>query len=89
LQVLEKDGQNIKALYRRAQAYLKRQDFVEAEQDIKAALALNPANSELRKLHQDWKRASAEYAKKEKRIFGNIFEKMAKAEVSKSDAEHS
>eukprot|EP00884_Botryococcus_braunii_P020782 jgi/Botrbrau1/7388/Bobra.0316s0031.2 len=80
--VLEKDSQNVKALYRRAQAYLGRQDFVEAEQDIKAALTLDPASRDLRSLHQQWKRASAEYAKKEKQIFGNIFEKMARAKVS-------
>ena len=39
LQVLESDGANVKALYRRAQAWLATADFVEAEQDIRAGLA--------------------------------------------------
>lgn len=82
LQVLEKDSQNVKALYRRAQAYLARQDLVEAEQDIKAALVVDPASRDVRVLHQQWKRASAEYAKKEKQIFGNIFDKLSKKKVS-------
>lgn len=37
-QVLERDGGNLKALYRRAQAYLATGDFLEAEQDIRKAL---------------------------------------------------
>ncbi|GAB4815844.1 hypothetical protein N2152v2_002890 [Parachlorella kessleri] len=38
--VLEADSSNLKALYRRAQAYLATGDFVEAEMDIKAGLVL-------------------------------------------------
>jgi hypothetical protein len=37
--VLEGDSGNLKALYRRAQAYLATADFVEAELDIKRGLA--------------------------------------------------
>ncbi len=37
-QVLETEPSNVKALYRRAQAHLAQQDFVEAELDIRAAL---------------------------------------------------
>ena len=32
----------MKGLYRRAQAHLAQQDFVEAEMDIKAALQVHP-----------------------------------------------
>ena len=42
IQVLESDPSNVKALYRRAQAYLGLQDFVEAQVDIKAALQVRP-----------------------------------------------
>ena len=42
VQVLDHDGSNVKALYRRAQAHLALQDVVEAEADIKAALAAEP-----------------------------------------------
>lgn len=39
-QVLEAESGNLKALYRRAQAYLASGDFVEAEMDIKQGLML-------------------------------------------------
>lgn len=38
-QVLEADGSNPKALYRRAQAWLATADFTEAELDIRRGLA--------------------------------------------------
>ena len=38
LQVLDKSSRNTKALYRRAQAHMAAEDYVEAEVDIKAAL---------------------------------------------------
>lgn len=71
----------MKALYRRAQAYLARQDFIEARQDIKAALDVDKANRDVQSLYRQWKQASAEYSKKEKQIYGNIFG-TAKAQVS-------
>ena len=43
-QVLDKNGSNVKARFRRAQALMGTQDYVEAEEDIKAALALEPTN---------------------------------------------
>ncbi len=36
--MLERDGGNLKALYRRAQAYLATADYLEAEQDIRKGL---------------------------------------------------
>lgn len=36
--MLERDGGNLKALYRRAQAYMATADYVEAEQDIRKGL---------------------------------------------------
>lgn len=43
-QVLEQDPLNIKALYRRCQAYLKTSDLEKAEADIKRALNIDPNN---------------------------------------------
>ncbi len=85
-QVLEKEPSHCKALYRRAQAYLAQSDYIEAEQDIKKALQAEPANPGVRALHAQWKRAYAEHSKKEKKIFGNIFEKMAKADAKEQKA---
>uniref|UniRef100_A0A453RM24 Uncharacterized protein n=1 Tax=Aegilops tauschii subsp. strangulata TaxID=200361 RepID=A0A453RM24_AEGTS len=43
--VLELDSQNVKALYRRAQAYTQLADLELAEVDIKKALEIDPENS--------------------------------------------
>lgn len=42
--VLEIDGRNVKALYRRAQAYIQLVDLDLAEVDIKKALEIDPDN---------------------------------------------
>lgn len=44
LQVLEKDPDNVKALFRRAQAYMMTQDYIEAKQDLDLALRAEPTN---------------------------------------------
>jgi FK506-binding protein 4/5 len=43
-QVLELDSQNVKALYRRVQAYIQLADLELAEADIKKALEIDPDN---------------------------------------------
>ncbi|GAB2288797.1 70 kDa peptidyl-prolyl isomerase [Dionaea muscipula] len=42
--VLEQDSRNVKALYRRAQAYIEQADLELAEYDIKKALEIDPNN---------------------------------------------
>lgn len=44
MQVLELDSRNVKALYRRAQAYIQLVDLDLAELDIKKALEIDPDN---------------------------------------------
>ena len=44
MQVLEKDPGNVKALFRRAQAYMLTQDYIEAKQDLDLALRPEPTN---------------------------------------------
>lgn len=44
LQVLEVDSKNVKALYRRAQAYIEKADLDQAESDLKRALEIDPRN---------------------------------------------
>jgi FK506-binding protein 4/5 len=44
VQVLELDGKNVKALYRRAQAYIQLVDLDLADIDIKRALEIDPDN---------------------------------------------
>lgn len=43
-QVLEIDPFNVKALYRRSQAYKQVSEFEKAEADIKTALTIDPNN---------------------------------------------
>lgn len=44
VQVLEAESRNVKALYRRAQAYIQLADLDLAEFDIKKALEIDPGN---------------------------------------------
>ena len=44
MQVLEKDPDNVKALFRRAQAYMMTQDYIEAKQDLGLAIKSEPSN---------------------------------------------
>lgn len=44
MQVLELESRNVKALYRRAQAYIQLADLDLAEFDIKKALEIDPNN---------------------------------------------
>lgn len=41
---MEKDPDNVKALFRRAQAYMMTQDYIEAKQDLSLAIKSEPAN---------------------------------------------
>ena len=43
-QVLELDQLNVKALFRRSQAYLKMSELEKANDDIKRALVIDPDN---------------------------------------------
>lgn len=44
MQVLELESTNVKALYRRAQAYIELADLELAELDVKKALEIDPDN---------------------------------------------
>lgn len=44
MQVLEKDLSNVKALFRRAQAHMAAQDYIEARQDLDLAIRVDPSN---------------------------------------------
>ncbi|CAI0561170.1 unnamed protein product [Linum tenue] len=69
--VLEMDSRNVKALYRRAQAYIQLADLELAEFDIKKALEIDPNNRTL-------KEKMREYNKKDAKFYGNMFAKMNK-----------
>ncbi|XP_052186313.1 peptidyl-prolyl cis-trans isomerase FKBP62-like [Diospyros lotus] len=75
--VLELDGRNVKALYRRAQAYINLADLDLAEFDIKKALEIEPDNRDVKLEHKILKEKMKEYNKKDAKFYGNMFAKMS------------
>ncbi|MCL7034530.1 hypothetical protein MKW94_011485 [Papaver nudicaule] len=82
--VLEIESQNVKALYRRAQAYINLVDFDLAELDIKKALEIDPNNRDVKLEYKVLKEKVKEYNKKDAKFFGNIFAKMSKSDPADS-----
>ncbi|MED6124398.1 hypothetical protein PIB30_058576 [Stylosanthes scabra] len=75
--VLEQDPLNVKALYRRCQAYLKTSDLEKAEVDIKRALIIDPNNREIKVEYKELKLKQKEYNKYESNIFSTMFSSMS------------
>ncbi|XP_042476761.1 peptidyl-prolyl cis-trans isomerase FKBP62-like [Macadamia integrifolia] len=78
--VLDLDSRNVKALYRRAQAYIQLVDLELAELDIKKALEIDPDNRDVKLEYKVLKEKVKEYNKKDAKFYGNIFAKMSKLE---------
>ncbi|THU51217.1 hypothetical protein C4D60_Mb06t28670 [Musa balbisiana] len=78
--VLDIDGTNVKALYRRAQAYMHLCDLDLAEQDIKKALEIDPDNRDVKMEYKILKEKVKEYNKKDAKFYSNIFAKLSKLE---------
>ncbi|CAK8578440.1 unnamed protein product [Lathyrus sativus] len=82
--VLELDSRNVKALYRRAQAYIHLVDLDLAEMDIKKALEIDPNNRDVKIEYKILKDKVREYNKKDAQFYGNIFAKMNKVEQART-----
>ncbi|KAF8016238.1 hypothetical protein BT93_H1674 [Corymbia citriodora subsp. variegata] len=82
--VLEADGRNVKALYRRAQAYIQLVDLDLAEQDIKKALEIDPNNRDVKLEYKTLREKVREYNKKDAQFYGNMFAKMNKLERART-----
>ncbi|XP_059447408.1 peptidyl-prolyl cis-trans isomerase FKBP62-like [Corylus avellana] len=82
--VLEHDSRNVKALYRRAQAYMQLVDLDLAELDIKKALEIDPNNRDVKLEYKTLKEKVREYNKKDAQFYGSIFAKMNKYEQARS-----
>ncbi|KAF5954610.1 hypothetical protein HYC85_007466 [Camellia sinensis] len=78
--VLELESKNVKALYRRAQAYINLADLDLAELDIKKALEIDPNNRDVKLEYKALKEKLKEYNKKEAKFYGNMFAKLNKLE---------
>ncbi|KAK2406123.1 70 kDa peptidyl-prolyl isomerase [Trifolium repens] len=76
--VLELESTNVKALYRRAQAYIQLADLDLAEFDIKKALEIDPNNRDVKLEYKTLKEKMKEINKKDAQFYGNMFSKMKK-----------
>nr|BAE99990.1 peptidylprolyl isomerase [Arabidopsis thaliana] len=74
--VLEMDSRNVKAMYRRAHAYLETADLDLAELDIKKALEIDPDNKEVKIEYKKLKEKVKEYNKKDAKFYSNMLSKM-------------
>nr|GME18553.1 Peptidyl-prolyl cis-trans isomerase FKBP65 [Ipomoea batatas] len=83
-EVLEIDPRNVKALYRRAQAYMHLVELDLAELDIKKALEIDPDNRDVKLEYKVLKDKIKEYDKKDAQFYGNIIAKMSKLEEAES-----
>jgi FK506-binding protein 4/5 len=80
--VLELESLNVKALFRRAQAYIETLDLDLAEVDIKKALEIDPQNREVRLEYKVLKQKQVEQNKKEAKLYGNMFSRLNKLEAT-------
>jgi len=78
--VLELESTNVKALYRRAQAYTELVDLELAELDIKKALEIDPNNRDVKIAYKALKDKLREYNKRDAKFYGNMFAKWRKLE---------
>ncbi|XP_077250245.1 peptidyl-prolyl cis-trans isomerase FKBP62-like [Tasmannia lanceolata] len=83
--VLEIESGNVKALYRRAQAYIQLADLDLAEIDIKKALEIDPDNKDVKLEYRTLKEKMKEHNKKEAKFYGNMFARMSKLEQLESN----
>lgn len=78
LKVLDCDCHNVKALYRRAQAYMEIADLILAELDIKKAIEADPQNREVKLLQKSLKQLQAESNKRDAKFYANMFARVTK-----------
>jgi FK506-binding protein 4/5 len=87
IQVLEVEPQNVKALYRRGQAYVETLDLDLAEWDYKKALELDPQSRDVRSAYKTLKQKQVEQNKKEAKMYSNMFARLSKLEADEKKAE--
>ncbi|EXC36632.1 Peptidyl-prolyl cis-trans isomerase FKBP65 [Morus notabilis] len=71
--VLDVEFHNVKALYRRAQAYMGNADLILAELDIKKALEADPENREVKLIQRNLKQLQVESNKRDAKLYANMF----------------
>merc|ERR1711879_21855 len=79
--VLKDDGQNVKAVFRKAQAELHLQNFLECIQDCKRVVQLDPQNKDARALLKKAQAGQKEEDKKSKGLFANMCKALGKGPI--------
>nr|GMD89177.1 peptidyl-prolyl cis-trans isomerase FKBP62-like isoform X1 [Ipomoea batatas] len=74
--VLSIEWSNVKALYRRAQAYMKTNDLHLAELDIKRSLEIDPQNREVKLMQKNLKQLQVESNKRDANLYTTMFARM-------------
>ncbi|KAL5777574.1 hypothetical protein ACOSP7_010500 [Xanthoceras sorbifolium] len=74
--VLEYEFHNVKALYRRAQAYIEIADVISAELDIRKANEADPQNREVKLLQKKLKQLQTESNKRDAKLYGNMLARL-------------
>ncbi|KAL2505699.1 Tetratricopeptide repeat (TPR)-like superfamily protein [Abeliophyllum distichum] len=74
--VLDVESCNVKALYRRAQAYMKVAELHLAELDIKKALEVDPQNREVKSIQKNLKKLLAESNRRDAKLYTAMFSRM-------------
>lgn len=84
LQVIELDSSNEKALYRRGEARLLKNEFSLALRDFGRVLEVNPKNRAARTQISVCKRKIREHHEMDKRTYANMFQKFAERDAKVS-----
>merc|ERR1712039_66489 len=79
--VLKEDTQNVKAIYRRAQAELGLKNFLDCIKDCKKVVELDPPNKEARALLKQAQAGQKEEDKKAKGLFANMCKALGKGPI--------
>lgn len=74
--VLDVESCNVKALYRRVQAYMEVGELHLAELDIKKALEVDPLNRELKLIQKNLKKLLAESIRRDSKLYSAMFSRM-------------
>jgi FK506-binding protein 4/5 len=74
--VLEKQPQCVKALFRKSQAHTNLGDYIEAQQELDKALALESSNADLLRANKRLKQLRKEADRKDAKLFGAMFSKV-------------
>ncbi|KAG0574690.1 hypothetical protein KC19_VG283100 [Ceratodon purpureus] len=82
--VLEIDSMNLKALFRRAQAYSAMMDLELAEQDLKKVLESDPNNRDAKLEQKKLNKKQVAHRKTEAKLYGNMFARLIKMEEKES-----